>query len=61
MKRRAELPTHLEHGPDVIQVSGTRKRSLCVAYGLHKRFGCFSHLFHLQVVQQPPLLLIRYT
>lgn len=61
MKIRGELHTHFEHGSDMVQMSGTSKRSLCMAYSLHKGFSRFSHLFHLQVVQQSPLLFVSYT
>ena len=48
--------THFEHWPDVVQVGGAGKRGFGVAHGLHQSLGCLSHLFHLQVVEQPALL-----
>lgn len=52
---------HLEHGPDMLQVSGAGERSLDMADCLHKSFGSLGHLFHLHVVQQTPLLLTSHT
>lgn len=53
--------THFEHGPDVVQMSGARKRGFGVAHSLHQGLGCLRHLLHLQVIEQPPLLLTSYT
>ena len=40
----------------MVQVGGAGKRGFGVAHGLHQSLGCLSHLFHLQVVEQPALL-----
>lgn len=42
-------------------MSGTCKWGFGVAHSLHQRLGRFSHLLHLQVVQQPSLLFTSYT
>lgn len=52
---------HLEHGPDMLQVSGAGERSLDMADCLHQSFSGLGHLFHLHVVQQTPLLLTSHT
>lgn len=44
----------------MFQVSGAEERRLSVADGFHQSFGRLRHLLHLQVVQQPPLLLTGY-
>lgn len=52
---------YLEHGSDMLQMCGTGEGSLHVADSLHQSFGRLSHLLHLQVVQQAPLLLAGHT
>lgn len=52
---------YLEHGPDMLQVGGAKKMGLSMAHCLHQSFSCLSHLLHLHIIQQPPLLLIGYT
>lgn len=54
------IQSHLEHGPDVLQVRGTEERGLGVAHCLHQSFGGLGHLLHLHVVQQAALLLTGY-
>ena len=49
----------LEHGSDVLQVGGHGKAGLHVTDALHQDFGCLCHLLHLNIVQQPPLLVAR--
>ena len=53
--------SHLEHGPDVLQVCGAEEGGLSVADGLHQSFSGLCHLLHLHVVQQTTLLLTGYT